>query len=291
MSQLAVKLFAYTLLSAVLCFFLHMGSSMLFTRATTEVIGERLKQSREDGTTLVTELIYETDADNQRVLMQYVYLYQADGSCELIEQGVVENVPDESEITATATTTTAATAATTKSTVVSSMRENIRTESDPQLVRLFNIGIQILMLLLYVGFPYSYMWYMGDHDHNRVQFGRMAEDKQRGLWAGLLASIPAAVAYLLLIFFKLSKLYPLYVQRYRLINVCFWSIFNSVVPTDLRDTAGVSWTACGVMLLCMAVLPFVAWLAYRLGYEQIAVRDLIVYKTTGRHLKRRKRRR
>lgn len=294
--ELARRTWLFTLLSALLCFFLHMGMSMLLQSFATEVIGDRVTETLTDGTIRRTEAVYETNAAGERVLMKRVYIVNPDdGSQTLIEESVVDTTPPEETdgtTEATGSETTAPTEAeTTANTVVSALREHVRTEMATNTKIAFDIIIQIAMAILFVVFPYSQLWDQGDRDHNSVQFGHMAEDRLRGLKVGLMASIPAAAAFLLLIVLKAVRVFPQYAVYYRWLNVCFWSIFNFFIPTSVYTLPDVSWAAVPAMLIILAVLPLTAHIGYTLGYRQISVRDKIVYKTTGKHLKHRKRRR
>lgn len=291
--DLVLKTWLFTLLSAVLCFFLHMGMSMLLTSFATEVIGDRVTETLTDGTIRRTEAVYETNEAGEKVLMKRVYILDPDdGSQTLVEESVVDTDKLDAESTATgAETNTTMAPESTTNTVVSAIKEHIRTEMAPGTKIAFDIIIQILMATLFIVFPYSHLWDQGDRDHNSVQFGHMAEDKWRGLKIGLLASIPAFAAFLLLIVFKAAQLVPQYVVYYRWINVCFWSIFNFFIPTSVLELSAVSWAAVPAMLIILAVLPLMTHIGYTLGYRQISIRDKIVYKTTGRHLKHRRKRR
>lgn len=99
-----------------------------------------------------------------------------------------------------------------------------------------NVLSSILMLLLLAAFPYSIVWSKGDRDKNSVNFGHMQEDKLRGLKVGLMAAIPSAIGYIVLVLSKLGVCFSKYIFLYRFANVRLcrlsipWSPLRSKTP-------------------------------------------------------------
>lgn len=118
-----------------------------------------------------------------------------------------------------------------------------------------NVLSSILMLLLLASFPYSIVWSKGDRDKNSVNFGHMQEDKLRGLKVGLMAAIPSAIGYIVLVLSKLGVCFPKYIFLYRFANVPFMPIINSMVSTEIQNTAQVPWPAILAMLMVVAFVP------------------------------------
>lgn len=271
----AAKIYAFTLLAALLCFFLHFSVTMVLSISTTQKLGVRTSGALEDGRTLVVE---EWNATADSAARRRVLIVDEDGNETLLEEKTLteEGATGEPDILDDYP-------------VTQSFSENIRSETDPFLKNVANWVAQILMLILFTAFPYSSVWYAGDHDRNSVQFGHRTGDALRGVKIGLLADIPAALAFLLLIVCKLTAAWPAYIVRYRWINVCFWPYFNQFIPSNVLNTAEVTWGAVAAMLPILLVLPLVTGIGYYLGYREISLRDRLVYTATGNRARPRRR--
>ena len=274
-----VKTFLYTLLAAILCFFLNLSITMAISIAGTQRLGVRAGGALADGRTLVVEDRYATDTAPAHRL---AYILDKEGNREILidrdKDGENEETLDKADKELLASYTTER-----------NYTENIRTDIPEGLQRLSNWLIQILCVILFLAFPYSHLWYTGAHDRNAVQFGHMAEDKLRGLKVGALASIPAALMWLLLAVGKLSGGLAGFVKIYRWFNVCFWPYMKIFIPAEVMDPAAVSWGGVAGMLPVLISLPAIAWLGYLLGYSEFSLRDKLVYAATGKKPKRRKR--
>ncbi len=131
--------------------------------------------------------------------------------------------------------------------------------------------------LIFALFPYNTLWGIGSHDDNYVQLGRMQEDKLFGLKVGVVASIPSAILYLLLVLGKFGVFPNVIIRWHRLLNPAFIPYIDAIeqgasAATELSVGALL---AVGVIWL---FVPFVCWLAYYLGYRQISIREKLVYK-------------
>jgi hypothetical protein len=151
-----------------------------------------------------------------------------------------------------------------------------------------NVLSSIMMLLLLASFPYSIVWSKGDRDKNSVNFGHMQEDKLRGLKVGLMAAIPSAIGYIVLVLSKLGVCFPKYIFLYRFANVPFMPIINSMVSTEIQNTAQVPWPAILAMLMVVAFVPLVCHFAYFLGYKQISLSEKFIYINPNKKKKRRR---
>lgn len=273
---LAVKAFAYTLLAAVLCFFLHLSITMALSISSTEKLGTRVRGTLEDGRALIVEE-YTATADTPAT--RRVYIMDADGGEEVLTEHEIAEDDDGDK------------ALLEQYPITASYSENIRSDLSDSTRRTSNAVAQVLMAILFFAFPYSNMWYTGDHDRNSVQFGHQAADRWRGAKIGGLASIPAAAAWLVLVVGKLFGTLPGYVKWYRWMNVCFWPYFNCVIPSDVMNPSAVSWGGVAAMLPVLVALPLITGLGYYLGFRGVSVRDRLVYAATGKKPKRKKVRR
>ncbi len=259
----AVKVFLYSALAGLLCFFLHMSVTMALNFGSTQVLGQRVGGVLEDGRTIVSET-YNATMDSEAY--SKAYIIEADGTETPISVEELDNYP-----------------------ITQSFKENIRSAPDPAMKSLADWVAQILMVILFLAFPYSTLWYMGDHDRNRVLFGHQAANPLRGVLVGALASIPAVAMWLLLIIGKLANALPGFVKWYRWFNMCFLPYFENIVPNGVTNPADVTWGGVVAMLLPLLALPAITGLGYFLGYKEISVRDRLVYSATGKTPKRRKR--
>ncbi len=138
----------------------------------------------------------------------------------------------------------------------------------------------IFTWLIYGIFPYNMLWNMGSHDENYVQLGRLQKDVRFGLKVGLVASIPQAILYFLLILGRFGTFPSVILKWHRLINTPFIPYIDAVElgATTATELSVGSLLAVGATLL---FVPIVCWLGYYLGYRQISIRERMVYKKTA----------
>ena len=149
----------------------------------------------------------------------------------------------------------------------------------PTVSLVFDIVSLLFELVLFVCFVYSTAWDIGNRHRNAVQFGHLAEDRAFGLKAALLASVPALIAYGVLIADKWFGLWEGYLALYRIANVALYPIMVWCFGVGVQaTTADVSWTGVLLSGLPMLVTPIVCAVAYRLGYADIVLSDRLVYK-------------
>ena len=87
---------------------------------------------------------------------------------------------------------------------------------------------QSFMFVLFAALIYSKLWERGDRDANSVNFGRMEEDKLRGLRIGLIAAVPSIVFYLLLVVSRLGLVTEKYFCIYRGLNLTFMPVMSAL---------------------------------------------------------------
>ena len=258
----AAKVFAYSTFAWLLCFILHLSVTMALNMSSRQELGERVGGVLEDGRTLVSETY---NATMESEAYSKAYIIEEDGSETPIAVEELENYP-----------------------ITQSFKSRIMSEPDPAMKSIADWVAQVLMLILFFAFPYSTLWYLGDHDRNRVLFGHQTANPWRGVQIGALASIPAVGMWLLLIVGKLCNLLPGFVKWYRWFNMCFWSYVSGLMPNTIQNPADVAWSAVAAMLLPLVALPAITGLGYFLGYKEFSVRDRLVYSATGKKPKRRK---
>ena len=135
----------------------------------------------------------------------------------------------------------------------------------------------VLSILLTVVIIYVTAWNKGNKDINRVQLGKITENKNLGLLAGLIANIPFVALYILLILCRFEVLNPAFLSIFRACNshlygIIYWIYGSAVVASDLSI----------LRLLALSItvlfLPIVCWLGYLLGYNDIQIMHRLMYK-------------
>ena len=248
--KMALGVFLRTILSAVLCFFVYMSLSVLFNGFFTHDIGYQIYETTSDGSVALIEEHYYADDSSA-----------PSSTPQAAGPGTPAN-PGQEEKTESTTETTLG---------PGQRKQTIRSTMPVGAEIALNVLSSIMMLLLLASFPYSIVWSKGDRDKNSVNFGHMQEDKLRGLKVGLMAAIPSAIGYIVLVLSKLGVCFPKYIFLYRFANVPFMPIINSMVSTEIQNTAQVPWPAILAMLMVVAFVPLVCHFAYFLGYKQISL--------------------
>ncbi len=264
MAKVSLGLFGRTLLAGFLSLLLYVSVSFIFSSLTTETIGYDVYELQDGSYVLVDEVRY---ADQSEISETPAQTTGTTAPPEIPPAG-------EESVTTPATTT------------AQQMKQSVRSDPPAWAVTTADVISQVCMLLLFLGLVYSATWHMGDRDRNRVGFGRMERDNLRGLKAGLLASVPAGLAYLGLFVCKLTGLWPAYAQTYRYLNIVFLPIYNAIVPVTIKTMAELGWGQIALLVLPLCVLPLFAYIGYRLGYKQLSVAEKLIYKTTGKKPKR-----
>ncbi len=259
----AVKVFLYSAFAALLCAILHLSVTMALNMSTRQELGQRVGGVLEDGRTIVSET-YNATMDSEAY--SKAYIIEEDGSETPIPVEDLEKYP-----------------------ITQSFKSRILSDPDPEMKAIADWVAQILMLILFLAFPYSTLWYLGDHDRNRVLFGHQMANPWRGVQVGALASVPAACMWLLLVVGKGLNTLPGFVKWYRWSNMCFWSYVSHLMPSDILNPADVAWGSVAAMLVPLLAFPAITGLGYFLGYKEISVRDRLIYSATGKTPKRRKR--
>ncbi len=144
----------------------------------------------------------------------------------------------------------------------------------------FNIVVQILMLSVLAVFPYDRMWKLGARDENMVQCGRKKANNLRGFKIGLMASIPSAVLFALLVVAKFGVIPNWYISIYRACNMPYLPFINLFFTTGDATSAVTSapWYAFVAAAATIFFVPAICALGYRLGRSGFSIQDHLVYK-------------
>lgn len=127
----------------------------------------------------------------------------------------------------------------------------------------------ILNLVIYFLFVYIKAWEEGFRDPTRVQYKRMEKMIGKGAVAGLLADIPFALFYVLLVVTHYTAWNAdVFALIFNFLNMPFNFFFN------LPAFKSMPWLNFTLLL----PLPAIAQLGYYLGYRQISLTHRLVYK-------------
>lgn len=285
--KLATSVFLSTILAAVLNFIIYMSFTMIFLGLSTKTIGERIYEREKDGSTkLITEIYYDATTTAARTETTAAGTsFQTQKPTETAAGGT------ESSVTGTAASSTSKTStADTKPTLAENQFvESIRTEMPKTASVAMDILSQSFMFVLFATLIYSKLWERGDRDANSVNFGRMEEDKLRGLRIGLIAAVPSIVFYLLLVVSKLGLITEKYFFIYRFLNLTFMPVMSALTgKAGLVSSTNVSWLSLAAILLTVATLPLISHAAYLLGYNHISLSEKIIYVNPDKKRKRKR---
>ena len=136
---------------------------------------------------------------------------------------------------------------------------------------------QILMLIVLGVFPYHILWQFGNRDDTNVRYRGQKPDPWRGVRIGLLAMIPFAVMWLLLIVAKFGIITPNYLQVYRLIAFPFMPYLNWLFGAAQSLTDVALWRIF-LLIPTLLFVPAVSGFAYKLGGRQFSISEFITFK-------------
>ncbi len=143
----------------------------------------------------------------------------------------------------------------------------------------FNIVAQILMLSVLAVFPYDRMWKLGARDENMVQCGRKKANNLRGFKIGLMASIPSAVLFILLVVAKFGVIPGWYLSIYRVCNMPYLPFINAFFTAgDANAVITAPWFAFVAAAAIVFFVPAICALGYRLGRSGFSIQDHLIYK-------------
>ena len=140
--------------------------------------------------------------------------------------------------------------------------------------RLLNFLTSLLAIFFYLFLQYTAIWETGAKDRIRVDGGRAAENKQRGLYAAILANSPNILfAVLIIVLTTVGVLTQwswagegavVFTFIARLWQGMYNGVINFVIPQGLNEAQ----TILSTMIYIAIILPSLAVnaIGYRLGY-------------------------
>ncbi|MDD4699379.1 MAG: hypothetical protein PHV07_03860 [Oscillospiraceae bacterium] len=138
-----------------------------------------------------------------------------------------------------------------------------------------NVISQLFMAVIFAVLIYYKLGAIGKRDGDDFRYNGKPIDKNRGLKIGLIAVIPSFALYVFLIVCKLTS-YNLF-GLYKLINVPFRPIID-LICGNAANINEVSLPAILAMLLVVLILPAICAATYRIGFNDEAIINKLMYK-------------
>ena len=138
--------------------------------------------------------------------------------------------------------------------------------------------VQIGVIAFIMHTVYSQTREAGDKDCNLVKTGKINESYFKGLYIGLLASLPYLISGLLLVLSRMGLFAAGFINYYRAFINSFYMCFNiTVLPSGLTVFEQNPLSIIG-SLMTLLIVPLTAMFGYILGYRRVRISDKILYK-------------
>jgi len=246
-SKLATQCFIRTLIAAVIGIIIYMSVVFVVNAINYKVIGY--------------EILYSADGENFDSDAKYTYYYTGkegeDWEDENLEQFKDENGNYKEGY----------------------YRQDIPSKLGKSTMNTLAWIAQIPTLIIWGALIYTLTWNVGSGAANKKEFGGVEFDKLRGLKAGLVAVIPYAVTYLILVVARLSGAFSWTVNwavsLFKILNYnCF--AFNDMIISGGILSISILELICLVFVL--VPLPLFAAFGYAMGLRHTNIKEKIVYK-------------
>ncbi len=227
---MGLKIFGYSILAGIMAMFLYFSMTMLANGALQNPVGYR---------------VYEV-VDGQQVLVQEMTWdeYMAMSTEDLLVQ-------DDSRYAG--------------ETVMAP-----KNSACAALLVAAEILTQLLMAAVLIGLTGYYVWAEGDRDRNLVKHHAREATPLRGLWIGLIASVPSLILYVFLVLGKYGVFAADSIQGvYRLFNSTWMLLISRIMPTSVYPATAITTAQLIGLFALQLVLPVACAVAYQLGYRRV----------------------
>lgn len=146
--------------------------------------------------------------------------------------------------------------------------------------RMQNISLilaQIFSFVMMTGILCGTVWEMGNKDISAVKQGRLSENKLRGLFIGLIATIPSIIVFVLLALSRAKILNPNFLDTYRLLNSQFHYVIT-LIYSDASNAAQLSFGKMALLGTLHLYLPLISFISYYFGYKDFNLIEAITFK-------------
>lgn len=136
---------------------------------------------------------------------------------------------------------------------------------------------QICTLGTLILFINGKIYYIGDSDANKVQFGRIQYDRFKGFKLGLVSAIFYAVLYFCLLLGKIGLLGDGSLLAFRFGNYHIYSFVQILFGSE-SSVAKISIIAVILAALSIVIVPLICQFCYVMGYKRINLFEKLVFK-------------
>lgn len=234
-SKLATQCFIRTLLATFLSLIIFMSITFVVTGVNYKVIGY--------------DVIYK---DGDKVETVYTYMYTGEEPENWVDEKLNEYMDKDGYY-----------------------KQTIPNQLSKTAMSVVSWVSQILSLIVWGALIYIVNWNVGNADADKHELGDAPIDKLRGLKAGLIAVIPFAVTYFVLVFAKISNIPSWAVSLFKIFNYNCFAFNNMIITSGLGSISALE-LIC--LVLVLLPLPLFAAFGYSMGVRHTILKEKIVYK-------------
>ncbi|MBO5105994.1 MAG: hypothetical protein J6C29_03750 [Clostridia bacterium] len=235
-SKLSVQCLLRTLLATFLTLVIYMSITFVVTGVNYKALGY--------------EVLYSEDDENFETV--YTYMYTGDEPENWVDEKLAEYMGKEGYY-----------------------QQTIPNKLSKSTMNTISWITQIIALIVWGALIYIVNWNVGNADADKNELGNAPIDKHRGLKAGLVAVIPFAVTYLVLVVARLLGSPHAAVSLFKIFNYnCF--AFNNMIITGGLASISILELVC--LALVLLPLPIFAAFGYSMGVRHTILKEKIVYK-------------
>lgn len=141
----------------------------------------------------------------------------------------------------------------------------------------FRTFLQVACIIVLVSFVYPVCHTAGDLDAPLVSTGHKKYNPYKGLYAGIIATIPMILSSVVLIVSKCFNVFDKFVTYYKMINSVFFPFLYSILPVDYTISElplSTILISCSIQI----VIPIICYLSYYLGLKRFSFQEKLFYK-------------
>lgn len=135
---------------------------------------------------------------------------------------------------------------------------------------------QVIALIVWGSMIYGVMWKAGDTSIDMTE----PDNKQiilKGLKTGLLADIPFAASYLILVITSLFKILPAYPRVHKILTFYMFAFNDALIKGTVNGFEITFWGILGAVVVLIP-LPILCAFAYYMGKKHIIIKEKLIYK-------------
>ena len=134
----------------------------------------------------------------------------------------------------------------------------------------------VFSLSIFIAMIYSALWKQGDSDNNLTVYGGEKRDLFKGLKVGLIATVPFAALYLLLVINKFVTFFPGIYGVFKMANYYIFPLIDFAYGAA-DSVSQISLGGLLILLLTLVPVPLAAALGYYCGNKEISIKNKLIY--------------